>query len=269
MLPSVNDLFASLRVLMNEKGDVFLNIGLYQFRAFVVILICWFGIQTMATGSVDKGKAQSLLAKISIGFMMVLYFSGPIPGFGVSFSGVITDQATTLANMLNEGLADKIIAHLNLIYWSMETPGLSLAINIMEAFKWAVIIVALVCSYAVLLFVSGFGFIATAIGILVGPLLIPWFIVPEMEWLFWGWLRAFIQYSLYAVFANAYLFVGGNLLINFLDHAGSDWSAEQIAVRFVPLITSLTIFILGMVLVPSMANSYISGKAGEMIGPWR
>ena len=62
-----------------------------------------------------------------------------------------------------------------------------------------------------------FGYVAAAIAVLLGPIFIPFFIVPHMEWLFWGWLKAFVQYAFYPVVANAYLFVFGNLLIHFVD----------------------------------------------------
>ena len=32
--------------------------------------------------------------------------------------------------------------------------------------------------------------IASAVCALVGPLFVPFFIVPTLEWLFWGWLKA-------------------------------------------------------------------------------
>ena len=43
--------------------------------------------------------------------------------------------------------------------------------------------------------VVGYGYIATAVCVLVGPFFIPWFIVPKMDWLFWGWFKAFIGFS--------------------------------------------------------------------------
>ena len=61
-----------------------------------------------------------------------------------------------------------------------------------------------------------FGWIATAIAVLVGPVFIPFFIVPQLDWLFWGWLKAFLQYAFYQVIAQAFVFVFGNLLLHFL-----------------------------------------------------
>jgi type IV secretory pathway VirB6-like protein len=67
--------------------------------------------------------------------------------------------------------------------------------------------------HAVAIIITAYGFVAQAICILVGPIFIPFFIVPKLEWLFWGWLKCFMQYAFYQVIAAATMFVMGNLVI--------------------------------------------------------
>jgi type IV secretory pathway VirB6-like protein len=55
--------------------------------------------------------------------------------------------------------------------------------------------------------IIAYGFIATAVCVLLGPVFIPFFIVPKLEWLFWGWFRCFLQYAFYQVIAAAVVFV--------------------------------------------------------------
>ena len=38
--------------------------------------------------------------------------------------------------------------------------------------------------------VIAFGLIASAVCALLGPLFVPFFIVPKLDWLFWGWFKA-------------------------------------------------------------------------------
>src|SRR5258708_38913740 len=61
------------------------------------------------------------------------------------------------------------------------------------------------------------GFFATAVCVLVGPVFIPFFIVPKFEWLFWGWLRCFVQYAFYQVIAAAIVYVIANLILGIMD----------------------------------------------------
>jgi hypothetical protein len=75
----------------------------------------------------------------------------------------------------------------NLIYWTM--------------------LLLIAGAKAVSLAVIAFGLIASAVCGLLGPIFVPFFIVPKLDWLFWGWLRSFIQYSFVPVVAIAFLMV--------------------------------------------------------------
>jgi hypothetical protein len=89
-----------------------------------------------------------------------------------------------------------------------------------------------------------------------------------MEWLFWGWLRALLQYAFYPVVANAYVFVMGSLLVNFIDRAGMDLSGPRLAALFFPLLFVLISYCYGLLKIPSLVNSMFTGKAGESALPF-
>ena len=76
--------------------------------------------------------------------------------------------------------------------------------------------------------VIAFGLIATGIAVLVGPVFIPFFLVPQMEWMFWGWLKSLLQYAFYQVIAQAFVFVGGTFLMNFLDAFPPPYTVDRI-----------------------------------------
>jgi hypothetical protein len=86
--------------------------------------------------------------------------------------------------------------------------------------------------------------------------------------MFWGWLRALLQYSFYPVVANAYIYVFGNVLINFVDRAGGDFTGAKIAVLFLPLLFLLIGFTWGLLKIPSLVNSLFTGKSGESALPF-
>jgi hypothetical protein len=67
-----------------------------------------------------------------------------------------------------------------------------------------------------------------AVIVLVGPIFISFFIVPKLEWLFWGWFRAFIQYAFYQVVAHAFVFVFGQLGRPF----GVESAGKRVSCRF-------------------------------------
>jgi len=267
---SMNDLFAFLSQLMTQHAALFEGMGNNLFRGFAVILIAWYGAKSALSAAggglgplVHFDNFASLLMTIAFGFGMITFYSRPIPGFGVSFYHLIIDQGLDLANQLNHSLVQEVWDRLNGLYWGMETPGLTLALNVMEVIRYAVTVVCIVVAQAVVFAVIAFGYVAAAIAVLLGPIFIPFFIVPQMEWLFWGWLKSLIQYAFYPVVANAYLFVFGNLLIHFVDSHPPPYDGATILILFFPLVLLLIAFSYGVVKIPSLVNSLFTGRSGE------
>src|SRR5229473_7765375 len=270
MPSSMDDLFSFLTQLMTQHASLFETMGQNMFRGFAVILICWYGIKT-ALSSAGGGPMNgvhfesfgSLLLTIAFGFGMITYYSQPIPGMGISFYHLIVDQGLNLSNQLNHSLVQEVWDRLNTIYFGMEMPTLSIVLNVMEVIRYSVVILCLIAAATAIFAVIAFGYVATAIAVLLGPIFIPFFIVPQMEWLFWGWLRAFFQYAFYPVVANAYLFVFGNLLIHFVDAHPAPYDGATILVLFFPLVLLLLAFTYGILKIPSLVNSLFTGRSGE------
>jgi type IV secretory pathway VirB6-like protein len=270
---TMNDFFAYLTTLMTTHAAMFQALGLNMFRSFAVIMVAWFGIKS-ALSSASGGhhgfhfdQLASLLITIAFGYAMITYYSQPIPGFGVSFYHLIIDEGTNLANQLNNGTVTELYQRLNELYFEMEQPGLSIAINVLEVIRYAITILAIVAAEAASFVIIAFGYVASAIAVMLGPIFIPFFIVPQMEWLFWGWLKALLQYAFYPVVANAYVFVFGQLLIHFVDAAPPGYNGPKAALLFFPLLLLLVAFAYGMVMIPSLVNSLFSGRSGEFVMP--
>ena len=119
----------------------------------------------------------------------------------------------------------------------------------------------------VLLAVIAFGLVATGVAVLVGPVFIPFFLVPQLDWLFWGWLKSLLQYAFYQVIAQAFVFVFGSFLINFLDAFPPPVHGGPAARRRLPADLLLVAFTYGLLKVPSLTHSLFSGGAGESTLP--
>ena len=63
--------------------------------------------------------------------------------------------------------------------------------------------------------------IALAILIILGPIFIPFLVFDPLSFLFWGWFRAMITYSLYAVIAGAVLRVFSAVGISYITTLGN------------------------------------------------
>ena len=123
---------------------------------------------------------------------MVNYYTAPIPGIGSSFHNLVTNESRFLANKINQTELQTVIEHVNDFEARMDAPGVT---DLLGTLFYAVVIILLAAAQAVAIVVIAYGFIATAVCVLLGPVFIPFFIVPKLEWLFWGWLRCFVQYA--------------------------------------------------------------------------
>src|SRR5206468_18277 len=157
---------------MTHHAGLFESMGNQMFRGFAVILIVWFGVKS-ALASASGGVANvfhfdrfaDLLMTIAFGFGMITYYSHPIPGFGVSFYHLVTDQGLDLANQLNHSLIQEVWDRLNALYWGMEMPGLTLAINLLEAVRYVVTVVGILLAQGAVFAVIAFGYVAVAIAV--------------------------------------------------------------------------------------------------------
>jgi type IV secretory pathway VirB6-like protein len=275
MAPStMADLFAFLSELLTRHAAIFESLGANMFRGFALILIAWFGVKSAlaaASGSIagvfQFDRFADLLITIAFGFAMITYYSHPIPGFGVSFYHLIIDQGRELANQLNHSLVQELWDRFNALYFGLEMPGLTLALNVMEAVRYLVTTLCILVAQGAVFAVIAFGYVAAAIAVLLGPIFIPFFIVPHLEWLFWGWLKSLIQYAFYPVVANAYVFVFGNLLIHFIDSHPPPYDGAMLLVLFFPLVLLLIAFTFGVLKIPSLVNSLFTGRSGESALP--
>ena len=118
--------------------------------------------------------------------------------------------------------------------------------------------------------VIAYGFIATAVCVLVGPVFVPFFIVPKMEWLFWGWFRCFIQYAFYQVIASAVVYIIGNLMLGALRLPPSGTlSTAQVIAWFPVLFITFLASIYALLKVPALTNHIFSGTAGTSSAAFR
>ena len=128
---------------------------------------------------------------------------------------------------------------------------------------YTLVIVLLAAAQAVAIVVIAYGFLASAVCVLVGPIFVPFFIVPKLEWLFWGWFRCFIQYAFYQVIATAVVFVIGNLILGILNlQPNSTISTVQLIGWFPVLFITFVASIYVLLRVPALTNHIFSGTTG-------
>jgi TrbL/VirB6 plasmid conjugal transfer protein len=258
-------IFQAINNLLTQNLGFFDAMGQNLFRAFATILVAWYGIKSALAAAGGRqafhfDNFASLLLTISFGFGMVTYYSAPLPGIGTSFHNLITDESQFVANKINQTELQTVIEHVNDFEARMDAPGVT---DFLGTILYTAIFILLAAAQAVAIVVIAFGFIATAVCVLLGPVFIPFFIVPKLEWLFWGWFRCFLQYAFYQVVAAAVVFVIGNLIMGILGlQPQGAISTVQLMEEFPVLLVTFLASIYVLLKVPALTNHIFSGTAG-------
>lgn len=258
-------IFQAINTLLTQNLGFFDAMGQNLFRMFATILVAWYGIKSALSAAGGRHSFHfdnfaSLLLTISFGFAMVNYYSTPIPGIGSSFHNLITDEAQFLANRINQTELQTVVTQVANFESRMDSPGWG---DFLGTAIFVVVTILLAAAQAIAIVVIAYGFIATAVCVLVGPIFIPFFIVPKMEWLFWGWFRCFIQYAFYQVVASAVVYVIGNLMLGALQlpPAGT-LSTVQLIAWFPVLFITFLAAIYALLKIPALTNHIFSGSSG-------
>jgi TrbL/VirB6 plasmid conjugal transfer protein len=258
-------IFQAINTLLQQNLGFFDAMGQNLFRMFATILVVWFGIKMALSAAGGRhylhfDQFASLLLTLSFGFAMMNYYSTPIPGIGSSFHNLITDESQFLANKITETQLQVVIERISDFETRIDSPGFG---DFLGTVIYSVVIILLAAAQAIAIVVIAFGFIATAVCVLVGPIFIPFFIVPKLEWLFWGWLKAFIQYAFYQVIAAAVVFIIANLILGTLNLQPNGTISTLQLIEFFPvLFITFLASIYALLKVPALTNHIFSGSSG-------
>src|SRR5947208_9966439 len=258
-------IFQAINDLLTQNLRFFEAMGQNLFRSFATILVVWYGVKSALSSASGKhflhfDNFASLLLTISFGFGMVNYYSNPIPGVGSSFHNLITDESQFLSNRITQQQLQVVVDGVSDFESRLNSPTFG---DFLGTVIYVVVVILLAAAQAIAIVVIAFGFIATAVCVLVGPVFIPFFIVPQLEWLFWGWLRCFIQYAFYQVIAAAVVYVIANLILRIMDlQPHGTISTVQIVEAFPVLFITFLASIYALLKIPALTNHIFSGTAG-------
>jgi hypothetical protein len=242
-------------------------LGLHMVISLATIMLVWFGVQeALASAHGGPGfsvaKFLNFFLLITFAYCFVKFYDGSIPGIGYSLKGFISGGTSSLVDYIGKDSTQEIQ---NAIHTALGKTG-NLSPTFTEPYT-------LVCTFTVQLVLSllaglisvilAYGAIgATVIGLL-GPVFIPWMVFDKTEFLFWGWLKAFLAFEFYKVVAAATMSVMSHLLISYLTSGGMSIDDPKNLIYLMPSLLMLC-FIASFVLfkIPTMTASLFSGHTG-------
>jgi hypothetical protein len=238
-------------------------LGLHMVIALATIMLVWFGVQEALASA--QGGAGFSVAKflnffllITFAYCFVKFYDGSIPGIGYSLKGFISGGTSSLVDYIGNDSTQEIQ---DMIRNAIGQVG-NLAPSFTEPYK-------LICTYTVQIVLSilaalisviiAYGAIAATIVGLLGPVFIPWMVFDKTDFLFWGWLRAFIGFEFYKVVAAATMSIMSHLMISYLTSGAMNAGSPEKLVTIMPGLLMLCFVLLK---IPTMTASLFSGHVG-------
>jgi hypothetical protein len=242
-------------------------LGLHIVIALATIMLAWFGIQealASAHGGTGFNIARfvSFFVLITFAYSFVRFYDGSIPGIGYSLKGFVSGGTSSLVDYIGSDSTQQVqnTIHSALGNLGAMSPSLTEPYTLLCTYTVEVTLSILTALIGVIIAYGAIG--ATVIGLL-GPVFIPWMVFGKTEFLFWGWLKAFVGFEFYKVVAAATLSVMSHLLITYLTSGATNISNPQ---RLITLMPGLLILCLvaGFILlkIPTMTASLFSGHVG-------
>src|ERR687887_2915459 len=257
LLPTIQQAISGLLLTYEPE---FLRFGNRSFLALATIIIAWHGIQMMFS---REGLGESmfefakLLLVVSFGYSLIAFYESPLPGIGVSFSNLITDQTHYFQSVLEARAFDNIYGHFDELSDHFLQPD---AWSILANLIYWTVLVLIAFAKAVSLAVIAFGLVASAVCALLGPIFVPFFIVPRLDWLFWSWFKAFVQYSFIPVVAFAFLMIFERFIFQYLTTLPPGITEDLYMIYGIQALVIIGVFSFGILLVPSLTSSIFSGR---------
>ena len=242
-------------------------LGLHMVLALATIMLVWFGVQealASAHGGTGFNVARFLefFLLITFAYCFVKFYDGTIPGIGYSLKGFISGGTSSLVDYIGNDATQQVQNTIHVALHNIGTlsPSLTEPYMLLCTYTVQVTLSVLTALIGVIIAYGAIG--ATVIGLL-GPIFIPWMVFTKTEFLFWGWLKAFVGFEFYKVVAAATLSVMSHLLITYLTSGAMNVAAPQKLITLMPGLLILC-FVAGFILlkIPTMTASLFSGHVG-------
>ena len=242
--------------------------GIHIVVALATIVMVWFGVQEALASAhgeagFSMGRFLNLFMLLTFAYAMVNYYDSSIPGLGFSLKGFIDGGTINLVNLIGSDGSNTMLNEINAAS-SKTGPGL---LNTMMSPYYAIVyfvvqfLLALLA--AIVSAIVAYGAIAATIIGLLGPIFIPFLVFDKLDWLFWGWLKAYLGFSFYKVVAAATLNVLSHVLTNYYIQLGQSLSDPSLIVQTLPLLVLLVLVNIYILFkIPTMTHSLFTGGTG-------
>jgi len=263
----LNNWLASLRdtifKVLTEHGTPFAQLGLNIFRTITIVMIVIAGSRIAFSDHHSLHKLRTLAGLILTVWIMLTLYTRPSPLLGgYSFSEAIPRSAFGMADLVGTTTQQQMLAKLYQLTNGIAGMSSFSFFHVRDFIIYLIITLLIALLELAMFIVVGFGYLALGAVLVIGPILIPFMIVPKLDFLFWSWLKALIKYSFYPVVGNIILLGICQIMLSILNTTLP--TAGQIAITIAQIPILVVVFSAGLYAIfkiPGLVQDIFSGTA--------
>ena len=244
-------------------GEVFATgNGLLGGLALIVVVLT--GLKIAFSGNIQPWELVRVVIGLWVPWVMLQFYTTPIPGMAFTFPGMIAaggnwlhelligdavySMQTELGNLIRSLAANLEAQAQQGNVLGLVTGGIHALLTAASGFAMLIFVVLMLLLLAAVTYAQViWAQIALAILIILGPIFIPFLVFDPLSFLFWGWFRAMVIYSLYAVMAGAVLRVFSAVGIAYVTTLGNaNLDIESITDVGLWMLAVVPLFVSGM-----------------------
>ena len=218
-------------------GEIFTT-GTAMLAGLAVIVVVLNGLKIAFSGNLQPWELVRVVIGLWIPWVMLQFYTTTIPGMAFTFPGMIAAGGNwlhelligdTIYSMQTElgNLVRSLVANMetqaqqgNVV--GLLTGGVHAVITVVGGVVMMVFVVLMLLILAAVTYAQViWAHVALSILIILGPIFIPFLVFEPLSFLFWGWFRAMMTYSLYGVIAGAVLRVFSAVGISYITTLGN------------------------------------------------
>ena len=272
-----------LNSIIGSSGPILLTTGQDLWTGLASIMIVWTGVKIALSGNFQPWEVIRLIIGLWIPWVMLHFYDTPLPPPAAAYTfpsmiveggnwlmdlfvaDVGTAMRTELSNMINTHLTRITDAWDGYQIWDLITAGGAaimtlFSATIMMIFAMTMLVLLYCITYAQVLWAQ----MAIAILVFLGPLFIPWLLFEPMSFLFWGWFRSLIVFSLYGALAGAVMRVFMGVALGYVTTYSNQVISFDITVMGGWVLIILPLFVAGILAslkVGELASMLVTGSA--------
>ena len=272
----LNNLLASLRNtifdVLTQNGTPFQQLGQNIFRTLAIVMIVIAGSRIAFSDHHALHKLRTLAGLLLLVWIMITLYSTPSRLLGgYSFSEAIPKTAFGMADLVGTTTQQQMLSKLNDISNGIQDMGEFSMLHARDFIIYLLITLLIAVLELAMFIVVGFGYLALGAILVIGPILIPFVLVPRLDFLFWSWLKALIKYSFYPVVGNIILLGISQIMLSVLNTTllSQGLTPGRIAVSMTQVPILAVVFLAGIYSIfkiPSLVGDIFSGAANAGSG---